>query len=95
MHRDLGSHADSSPGRWGSLIWLAFFGVWLTLQVELMARESDDSSKKYNNSIYIYELATQAVWCRMGAVARWVILPSRWYPTVYLYAYVISMLIMF
>jgi len=55
---------------------LGVFGVWLTLQVGLMVRTSDDSFKKYNNPIYICEWAKQEVWCRVGAVARWVILPG-------------------
>jgi len=40
---------------------LAVFGVWLTLQVGLMVRMSDDSFKKYINPIYICEWAKQEV----------------------------------
>ena len=61
---------------------LAFFGVWPILRAELTVRTSDDSLKKYINYIYICEWAEREDWCSVGAVARWVVLPGRWYTTV-------------
>ena len=49
----------------------------------LTVRTSDDSLKRNINSIYICESAKREDWCSVGAVARWVVLPGRWYFTVY------------
>lgn len=45
-------------------------------------RTSDGSLKEHISSIYIYEWAKREDWRSVGAVARWVVLLSRWYTTV-------------